>query len=767
LNKGIFVVLIIIIFISQVYAQESRRQVFELETGWNLFSLNVSPENNEFANIFAEQISSGELVQIKNTIFTNVPELPSYLNTFDAVSAGSGYAVRLDAAQTLEISGEMLDIDITSINLISGWNLVGYVPQNSMEVAEAFAALISSGILLKVQSETESFDPNLPAVFNTLDLVEPGFAYWVEVNEDVIFNYPSESFREGRLRTREIFPRPWEYSLLPSSTVTYCNVTINGEQAEAGDEVGAFIDGECRGYGDVFIMGGNATMFFNIQCTGVETIHFNVWDASEGEVLDVTYTTQTNPGGDIGYPPNQLPIDAFRPEPESWDPIVYKHSTTIFGRVAINGMLAEDGDIVGAFIGGECRGRQEVILENGTAYVSLLVNGEIEEMIDFKVWDVSEDEIYELDFGIMSDPNDILGYPPDFLPLYYGDLPFGLELPENVSFFVDDLMVIDYSAYIDYLFLEDIELIISGNVNLNVEINGLEATFGIIDGWTGSEQISVTIQNMISGESIIDEMMMIVMPGGEAIINGIYDVPDDEGGFVNINFQSSYYDNGTLAEIYHILYQFEDIWQVAAEIIATGAGEYNVIVETFADSTAEDAAMIDFKIVSEMEEGIWESEVFSGYSVDNLAPEIPAGVEISGGNLFWDAAYAADLAGYIIYLNNQQWLATQDTIMSMIGIAGEVEIEAIDIHGNYSGRSALIYGGYLYGDIDHNYIVEAFDASLALQYFCLLPPEGIELPWSEWRQQIADVDGNGNIEAYDAALILRFNLGMITEFPIE
>jgi hypothetical protein len=257
------------------------------------------------------------------------------------------------------------------------------------------------------------------------------------------------------------------------------------------------------------------------------------------------------------------------------------------------------------------------------------------------------------------------------------------------------------------------------------------------------------------------------MPGGEAVINGIYDVPDDEGGFVNINFQSSYYDNGSSAEIYHILYQFEDAWQIAAEIMATGAGEYNMIAETFADSTAEDAALIDFKIVSEMEEGIWESGVISGYSVDNLAPEIPAGVVISEGNLFWDAAYASDLAEYIIYLNNQQWLAIQDTIVSMIGIAGEVEIEAIDIHGNYSGRSASIYGGYLYGDIDHNYIVEAFDGSLALQYFCIIPPEGIELPWSEWRQQIADVDGNGNIEAYDAALILRFNLGMITEFPIE
>jgi len=59
------------------------------------------------------------------------------------------------------------------------------------------------------------------------------------------------------------------------------------------------------------------------------------------------------------------------------------------------------------------------------------------------------------------------------------------------------------------------------------------------------------------------------------------------------------------------------------------------------------------------------------------------------------------------------------------------------------------------------------DASLVLQYFCLLIPEGTTLPWEDWRIEVSDVDGNGVVEAFDAALILRFSVGFIDEFPVE
>ncbi|MCF7912758.1 MAG: carboxypeptidase regulatory-like domain-containing protein [Candidatus Cloacimonetes bacterium] len=74
----------------------------------------------------------------------------------------------------------------------------------------------------------------------------------------------------------------------------------------------------------------------------------------------------------------------------------------------------------------------------------------------------------------------------------------------------------------------------------------------------------------------------------------------------------------------------------------------------------------------------------------------------------------------------------------------------------------------VYGDVDDNGEVGAYDASLVQRYFVeMYPGAAAPLPWQYWRQLRADVDGNGSIEAYDASLILQYFVGMIDHFPVE
>jgi len=49
----------------------------------------------------------------------------------------------------------------------------------------------------------------------------------------------------------------------------------------------------------------------NIQGDNSETVNFAVYDASEDEVYAVITTAETNPGGDIGYPPDMINIAAY------------------------------------------------------------------------------------------------------------------------------------------------------------------------------------------------------------------------------------------------------------------------------------------------------------------------------------------------------------------------------------------------------------------------------------------------------------------------
>ncbi|MCF7920441.1 MAG: hypothetical protein K9N06_11075 [Candidatus Cloacimonetes bacterium] len=68
----------------------------------------------------------------------------------------------------------------------------------------------------------------------------------------------------------------------------------------------------------------------------------------------------------------------------------------------------------------------------------------------------------------------------------------------------------------------------------------------------------------------------------------------------------------------------------------------------------------------------------------------------------------------------------------------------------------------IYGDIDGTGIVDAYDASLTLQYVV-----GLNTGIDPFPIIAADVDGSGEISAYDAGLIMQFVVNIIDHFPVE
>ena len=82
-------------------------------------------------------------------------------------------------------------------------------------------------------------------------------------------------------------------------------------------------------------------------------------------------------------------------------------------------------------------------------------------------------------------------------------------------------------------------------------------------------------------------------------------------------------------------------------------------------------------------------------------------------------------------------------------------------NGNYTAIG-------MYGDIDTNGHVQAYDAALDLQYSVGLDPlpTSAPRPWADWRYIVANVDGSDTISANDASLILQYSAGVISSFPV-
>jgi hypothetical protein len=104
----------------------------------------------------------------------------------------------------------------------------------------------------------------------------------------------------------------------------------------------------------------------------------------------------------------------------------------------------------------------------------------------------------------------------------------------------------------------------------------------------------------------------------------INDVPDDQGGWVFVEFHRSFLDTEALSDRssadYYIQIKYNDIWITAASSPTYGEDYYTVLTPTLVDSSDISDGIMDFRIIANMEEGNVVSGSVQGFSVDNLAP---------------------------------------------------------------------------------------------------------------------------------------------------
>ena len=152
----------------------------------------------------------------------------------------------------------------------------------------------------------------------------------------------------------------------------------------------------------------------------------------------------------------------------------------------------------------------------------------------------------------------------------------------------------------------------------------------------------------------------------------------------------------------------------------------------------------------EFEPGITETIVWNSQDLGNYVK-----IELYSGN-----NYYATIANIIINSGVYNW-----TISGDCEEGHEYRIKIIDVNNqdifDFSDGYFSILSSIVYGDVDGNNEIQAYDAALVLQYSASI------IEFEEWQFIASDVDMNGEVQAYDAALILQYSAGIIDEFPVE
>ncbi|HPO63990.1 MAG TPA: fibronectin type III domain-containing protein [Candidatus Kapabacteria bacterium] len=154
-----------------------------LNSGWNLISSNVMPENTNIIEIFSEV---NNLKLVKNQA-GKIYDPAFGINTIGNWNINFGYWVYMTAPSILQIAGIEVNPLENSINLNQGWNLVSYLRNSDLLTSDALQGITGSMLFAK-DKMGNIYHPGYG--INNIGNMQVGQGYWIYMNAPAVLIYP-------------------------------------------------------------------------------------------------------------------------------------------------------------------------------------------------------------------------------------------------------------------------------------------------------------------------------------------------------------------------------------------------------------------------------------------------------------------------------------------------------------------------------------------------------------------------------------------------
>ena len=267
----------------------SQLQIINLQTGWNMISLNVHPESMDITDIFNDIMSNIVMIKSPNGVF--IPDNP--YNTLTNLADGKGYFVKVSSPCNLLVNGIAIDV-AQPINLNPGWNLIGYTPQVTLNTGAALANIATH--LIQIKGEEGVYETNNP--FSNLNVLHPGKAYWIKVNASCNLVYPL-SGKQNIIFQPVLSCKKYGTPIVKTNSQTVlCSLN---ELAQEGDILATLVNEELRGLSYIKKNNGITGALINIFTEEAgEIIQFKLIKKDSDEVYNFLPDLLSAPGEAIG-----------------------------------------------------------------------------------------------------------------------------------------------------------------------------------------------------------------------------------------------------------------------------------------------------------------------------------------------------------------------------------------------------------------------------------------------------------------------------------
>lgn len=256
----------------------------DLSTGWNWFStyLECTPTSLTELEDALSELSGTAVVKSQHSFVTFESEV--WNGSID-YNNEEMFMINVGLDCGLSLTGSCAITANHPVTLSCGWNWIGYPVQQEMGLEEALSQLSpTEGDVIKSQSVFSSYSAQ-DGWSGSLDHLTPGrgYMYLNRSSEANTLLYPSAA--KGTVDHRALTTH-WKHDEHRYATNLSMMVTLDAmEFALSADayEIGAFVDGDCRGSARLQQVGDRYVAFLSVSGEKGETVHFRLYDVLREE----------------------------------------------------------------------------------------------------------------------------------------------------------------------------------------------------------------------------------------------------------------------------------------------------------------------------------------------------------------------------------------------------------------------------------------------------------------------------------------------------
>jgi len=267
-----------------VVSEGPSEQELNIPSGWSMFSTYMMADNMAM-DVVLEPIVD-QVIIAKN--YLGAAYLPEWgFNGIGDILIGQGYQIKTSESVDLTISGVYMSPEENSIELVAGWNMIGYLRLEAAAADLALADLVDADNLVIAKDYLgAAFLPEWG--FNGIGDLMPGSGYQIKTNTAGTLTYLSND-ESYRLAALEVTLNNLNYFDTPLNTGSNMHVGIADEAwtstPQIGDEVSVYNSkGELVGsaiYSSpltvVTVWGDDATTTKTDGLTHNEALTFKLW----------------------------------------------------------------------------------------------------------------------------------------------------------------------------------------------------------------------------------------------------------------------------------------------------------------------------------------------------------------------------------------------------------------------------------------------------------------------------------------------------------